>query len=227
MINSASFFQSLLIHLLFLLLLMLIPFQPPVHQKLEYLEVAWIKGVSSTPPAAEPKSIVSPPPASRHPKPQPATAKKTVPVKLPTTRLESPKEIPVTAKKQQPVAVPETKENKAAIPEISDAEEASGASKANALGISGPVAMRGVVSMVRPEYPDWATEQGLEAEVTLRFWVNPKGDVINTKTEKRSGYLELDMIARRALEQWKFDPLDPRLPQHDQWGTVTIKYRLE
>lgn len=93
--------------------------------------------------------------------------------------------------------------------------------------MNGPAAQRSVISMVKPEYPDWAAEQGIETEVSLKFWVNPLGEVKQVQIEKRSGYLELDMIARRALQQWKFDSLSSSASQKDQWGTVVIKYRLE
>ncbi|MFC1478925.1 energy transducer TonB, partial [Candidatus Margulisiibacteriota bacterium] len=81
--------------------------------------------------------------------------------------------------------------------------------------------------IITPEYPEWAVEQGIETEVSIEFWVNPKGKVKKSKIIQRSGYLELDIIAKRALGQWLFDPLEARLPQKDQWGTVLIKYRLE
>ena len=93
--------------------------------------------------------------------------------------------------------------------------------------MTGPVSQRSVQHIIRPEYPAWAAEQGLETDVKLKFWVNPQGVVVKSKVEQRSGYLELDIIAKQALKQWVFEPLDKRIKQKDQWGTVLLKYRLE
>lgn len=91
--------------------------------------------------------------------------------------------------------------------------------------IEGQVAKRGIRTRVEPRYPENARRTGAQADVELLFWVDPDGNVISVEPETKSG--EFDESAMVALRSWKFAPLDPRFSRKDQWGKVTMKFRLE
>lgn len=94
--------------------------------------------------------------------------------------------------------------------------------------ISGPLKQRKVISSKPPKYPDWAKKKGIEADVMLKFYVNPAGAVTQDITVVRtSGYPELDALSVEALKKWVFAPLAESEPRQDQWGVVTIRYVLE
>jgi TonB family protein len=86
------------------------------------------------------------------------------------------------------------------------------------LRISGPVTTRAVA--YEPPLP--SVEFPVEAEVTLKFWVEADGSVSRVipmiMVDRR-----LEEIAISYLGRWRFNPLHRDQP--DQWGTVTIKFR--
>ncbi|MBI4218355.1 MAG: energy transducer TonB, partial [Elusimicrobia bacterium] len=76
-----------------------------------------------------------------------------------------------------------------------------------------------------PVYPPWARAKNIEASVSIRFTVNPEGDVENALSiEKTSGYPELDRLAMETLKKWKFTALTS---EQKQWGTITFKFLLD
>lgn len=100
--------------------------------------------------------------------------------------------------------------------------------KKSAPEISGPLKQRKLISSNAPAYPEWAKRQGIEADVVLKFYVDPRGYVMgNITVERTSGYRELDMLSIEALKKWIFEPLGKNEPQQDQWGGVTMRYVLE
>jgi TonB family protein len=60
----------------------------------------------------------------------------------------------------------------------------------------------------------------------MQVWVDPSGTVTKVRVIQRSGYPELDILAKQAARQWIFAKLDPNLPQKEQFGYITIRYRL-
>lgn len=89
----------------------------------------------------------------------------------------------------------------------------------------GPVADRGLVASDTPVYPEWAKREGVEAAVTLYFFVLPDGRVKeNILVEKTSGFSDFDDNAVAALRKWRFEALKgaPR----EQWGRITFHFRL-
>jgi len=100
--------------------------------------------------------------------------------------------------------------------------------KKSALEISGPLKQRKIISSSAPAYPEWAKRKGVEADLVLKFYVNPQGRVLpDISVVRTSGYRELDVLAMEALKKWMFAPLANNEPQQDQWGAVTIRYILE
>lgn len=92
--------------------------------------------------------------------------------------------------------------------------------------ITGQLSGRKVVKSYVPEYPDWAKEKNIEADVAIRFTVTSNGDVREQMTIQRtSGYLPLDKLALEALKRWKFSPLVNS--DQDEWGVITFRFLLE
>ncbi len=90
--------------------------------------------------------------------------------------------------------------------------------------LAGPVADRELVFHAKPEYPEWAKRDGVEASLTLRFYVLPNGQVKrNILIEKASGFTDFDKNAILALQTWRFEALRGSA---DQWGRITFHYRL-
>jgi len=90
--------------------------------------------------------------------------------------------------------------------------------------MAGPVADRSLISYDSPAYPEWAKRDGVEASVTLRFYVLTNGSVKkNILVEKTSGFSDFDKNAIAALETWRFQPLPGA---SEQWGMITFHYRL-
>ena len=248
--NSTGSFQeavkkSLLIHGVTLLILAIIPLSSRM-TKPEYIEVSLLKGEKAQAKSLRiprhPQGVVTKPKQVKKAAPSPAkksVTKKITPAKPPKVQPQEQKVLPAktsskaqeladkTIEKQPTLNTRDQKNQTETVTQVSTANQALTQAVTGNLNLSGPITRRQVLHIVRPDYPAWAAEQGLETDVGLKFWVSPKGIVKKTKIIQRSGYLELDIIAKRALRQWLFDPLDARLPQKDQWGTVVIKYRLE
>ena len=89
-------------------------------------------------------------------------------------------------------------------------------------GLSGPVAQSRQV-LFRPDLPKISLVK--DVTVSFRFWVRPDGSVSRVETLK-IGDLELVNVAERFLQQWRFSILVSELPQHEQWGTVSIVFRV-
>jgi protein TonB len=102
-----------------------------------------------------------------------------------------------------------------------------GKGEARDFAISGPVSRRGIVRRVYPRYPRWAEEAGVSGEVILKFWVLPDGLVNRVEVTQTTGYPDLDQIASQAMKKWLFEPLSPQEKQIVQWGTITLKFKLE
>lgn len=102
-----------------------------------------------------------------------------------------------------------------------------GKGEAQEFAITGPVSRRGIVRRVYPQYPKWAEEAGVSGEVRLKFWVLPDGLVNKVEVTQTTGYPDLDQIASQAMKKWLFEPLSSQEKQIVQWGTITLKFKLE
>lgn len=92
--------------------------------------------------------------------------------------------------------------------------------------LMGPIADRPILHMVKPDYPEWAKSEAVEASVTLRFVVRPDGRVRESiMVEKTAGFQDFDENARSAIRTWRFQALGTG-ESGDQWGTITFHYRL-
>ena len=93
--------------------------------------------------------------------------------------------------------------------------------------ITGPVSQRNLLRWFKPTYPRWAEVSGIEGEALLRFWVLPNGQVSKVQVEQTSGHVDLDQSAIVAIKKWLFEQLSSQEEQTSQWGTITIKFKLE
>jgi TonB family protein len=90
----------------------------------------------------------------------------------------------------------------------------------------GPIADRPVVHYTLPQYPEWAKRDGVEGSVSLYFVVLADGRIKESiMVQKTAGFEDFDENAIAALRTWQFKPLG-RGQAGEQWGTITIHYRL-
>lgn len=92
----------------------------------------------------------------------------------------------------------------------------------NSAGIKGPAGTRRI--LYQPAIPE--VKVGREGEVELRFWVLPDGSIGRVLPVIR-GDAELEQIATSYLKQWRFERLDSGGPRGEQWGTLTVKFRMK
>jgi len=88
--------------------------------------------------------------------------------------------------------------------------------------LSGPVAVDRQV-LFRPQLPKVTLVR--DVTVSFRFWVRPDGNVSRIET-RRIGDLKLVNVAERYLKQWRFSRLSSEAEQQEQWGTVSITFRV-
>lgn len=94
------------------------------------------------------------------------------------------------------------------------------------VSIEGPLSNRKVLAYSVPAFPQWLKDLGvLEADVAIRFSVDPSGAVLEgMKVERTSGYGRLDRLAMEHLKLWRFGQIsDPR----NEWGVITFRFVLE
>ncbi len=94
--------------------------------------------------------------------------------------------------------------------------------KKDSTGIKGPAGKREI--LYKPEIPEVKIDR--EGEVELKFWVLPDGSVGRVFSLLR-GDAELERIAINYIKQWRFNPLDEGRLTVEQWGTITVKFRLK
>ena len=111
-------------------------------------------------------------------------------------------------------------------PVLRQRHEAQITEKKKAMEIEGPLASRRLVSYDLPTFPDWLAAQGVqEAEVRIKFYVNPAGDVLpDLRIDTASGYGRLDRLCLDKLINWKFEPIGGT---GRQWGIITFRFVLE
>mgnify|MGYP006292926951 CR=1 FL=1 len=72
-----------------------------------------------------------------------------------------------------------------------------------------------------PSYPE-----KVNAVIRVEVWVSPDGRIVRMRP-KRKANAELEQAVFRALRSWKFNELPPGVPQENQNGTITFRFRLE
>jgi TonB family protein len=145
----------------------------------------------------------------------------TKPTSSPTTLKRS----PVKTQRQAPALASIPRETSTAAAAMPDLE---GVARRTLEGaeLAGEIANRPVLAHTMPVYPDWAKSQAVEGTVTLYFVVLPDGRVKeNIQIQKTAGFADFDNNAVAALARWRFEALSGGAT-HEQWGTITFRYRL-
>lgn len=78
-----------------------------------------------------------------------------------------------------------------------------------------------------PAYPEAAREDGLEGSVRLAVEVDALGHVTSVRWDRRSGVMLLDVAARDAVRQWRFEPARHAGQAVSATVAVTLQFRLD
>ncbi len=98
--------------------------------------------------------------------------------------------------------------------------------KHKGMEISGPLADRKILKAAAPKYPVWAKNQGVEADVVVRFYVSADGQVLDRMIiERTSGYRRLDELCKKTLKKMLFAPLESG--DQVEWGFITFHFKLK
>jgi protein TonB len=93
--------------------------------------------------------------------------------------------------------------------------------------ISGQIKGRKILHSVVPEYSDEARRNGWEGVVAVHFTVLADGRVKdNMYFEQTSVHRDLNQAAMAAVRQFRFAPLPVEQAAVEQWGVITIFFRL-
>jgi TonB family protein len=152
--------------------------------------------------------------------PRPATElernKKGVPAPVEMPRVQVPR---TQSAAMVPTTIPETESTPQAVLDHSSSRRVLAGAQ-----LVGQVADRALLSHVKPVYPEWAKQEGVEASVTIYFLVLPDGRVKeNVLVDKTSGFGDFDENAVEAIRKWRFEAVSST---KEQWGSITFNYRL-
>lgn len=93
--------------------------------------------------------------------------------------------------------------------------------------ISGQIKGRKIIKSVAPGYTDLARKNGWEGVVAVHFTVKADGRVKdNMYFEQTSVHRDLNQAAMQAIKQFIFAPLGSDQAAVEQWGVITIVFRL-
>lgn len=93
--------------------------------------------------------------------------------------------------------------------------------------ITGQIAGRKILSQAAPTYSDLARSKGWEGAVAVHFTVLPDGRVKdNVYFEQTSVHRDLNQAAMAAIRKFRFAPLPKSQSAVEQWGVITIVFRL-
>ncbi|MDZ4192689.1 TonB family protein [Ectopseudomonas chengduensis] len=80
---------------------------------------------------------------------------------------------------------------------------------------------------VRPEYPRYALQRGIEGFVKLAFTINRSGNVENIRVLEANPRNVFEREARRAASRWRFAPRTEGGLAVDREAVKTLYFRLE
>jgi len=110
-------------------------------------------------------------------------------------------------------------------PKVAEAKVPS--AKGVGMTISGQIAGRKILHSVPPVYTEQAKRKGWEGMVAVHFTVLPDGRVKdNVFFDQTSVHRDLNKAAMAAIRQFKFAPLPASVGAIEQWGVITIVFRL-
>ena len=112
-------------------------------------------------------------------------------------------------------------------PRVQEADAKLTAGKGVGMTISGQIAGRKILTRAPAEYTDRARSKGWEGVVAVHFTVLPNGRVKdNVYFDQTSVHRDLNQAAMKAIRKFKFAPLPASQGSVEQWGVITIVFRL-
>lgn len=112
--------------------------------------------------------------------------------------------------------------------EIDEGKAVSLGGKGISMTISGQIQGRKILQSAAPQYSAQARRNGWEGVVAVRFTVLPDGRVKdNVLLAQSSAHRDLNQSAMEAIRQFRFAPLPAGEPAVEQWGIITIIFRLK
>lgn len=66
----------------------------------------------------------------------------------------------------------------------------------------------------------------VDATIRVRITVDPRGRIVQ-RVPLLKGSPELEQAVMEALQRWRFNALPPGVPQENQTGVITFRFRLE
>ncbi|HWP48731.1 MAG TPA: TonB family protein [Candidatus Limnocylindrales bacterium] len=87
--------------------------------------------------------------------------------------------------------------------------------------IQGPAGSREIIYQPPPP----KVNIDVEGEVVLQFWIQPDGSVGRVIPRQKVD-TRLEQAAISYIQKWRFAPLPENVAQEEQWGTISIKYKL-
>lgn len=111
--------------------------------------------------------------------------------------------------------------------DIANVAEVQPAGQGVSMSITGQIQGRQILRSAAPTYPEQARRRGWEGVVAVHFTVLADGRVKdNMYLEQGSVHRDLNRSAMDALKQFRFAPLPPDRAAVEQWGVITIIFRL-
>lgn len=93
--------------------------------------------------------------------------------------------------------------------------------------VSGQIVGRDILHAPKLEYSEKARRNGWEGVVAVHFTVMPDGRVKdNLYFEQTSAHRDLNRSAMAAIREFVFEQLPDSAPKTEQWGVITIVFRL-
>lgn len=127
----------------------------------------------------------------------------------------------------EPEPSAEIVKTKAAEPQTRQVAEVAVDGKGVGMTISGQIKGRKILNSVAPKYTALARRKGWEGAVAVHFTVLADGRVKdNAYFEQTSVHRDLNKMAMDAIKQFRFAPLAAEQAAIEQWGVITIVFRL-
>ncbi len=79
-------------------------------------------------------------------------------------------------------------------------------------------------SIIHIDFYQINMKEEITANVELKFWVLPSGEVSSIEVFETSGWSGLDRLASETLRQWIFEPIEKDIIQ---WGIITFLFQLD
>lgn len=93
--------------------------------------------------------------------------------------------------------------------------------------VSGQIVGRDILHAPQLEYTETARRNGWEGVVAVHFTVMPDGRVKdNLYFDQTAAHRDLNRSAMAAIREFRFEPLPDGQPKTEQWGVITIVFRL-